>query len=181
MNLTGSALVALCLGAVFFDLSERRIPNCIAVVAFGAGLVSQVPFGLDAVLGGLLAAGLAFGFGLFFYLLGGLGAGDVKLMAGLAAFLGTEGLLTGLAVMAAVGVAMALWSTGRKGLLGRTFRNLFLFGLTFGRESFRGWKGEGAMATLVNEGGAPVRSPYGVAVAAGAVTGWFAPLLGWAL
>ncbi|TVP58282.1 MAG: prepilin peptidase, partial [Gemmatimonadales bacterium] len=160
----GSLLVVtLSLGAAGFDLRERRIPNWIVMSALVSGLAFRLTLGSGAFVGGLLAVGLAFTFGLVFYLLGGLGAGDVKLMAGLAAFLGLEGLLTGLAVMSAVGVAMALWATWRKGVLGRTFRNLLHFALTLGRASFRGWKGESPMAAaLAQDGAEPVRSPYGV-------------------
>ncbi|CAN5783592.1 hypothetical protein BH23GEM11_BH23GEM11_08650 [soil metagenome] len=172
-------IVGLSALAVRFDIAERRIPNWLVLTALVLGLAFRATLGTGALLLGLLAAVLAFGFGVFFYLLGGLGAGDVKLMAGLAAFLGLEGLLTGLAVMAAVGVVMALWATWRRGLLKRTFRNLFLVGLTLGKDTFRGYKGEGNMMTLAKTGGDPVRSPYGVAIAAGALAGWFAPMIGW--
>ena len=174
-------LIVLCCSAAVFDLRYRRIPNWLVLLAFSSGLLARGFLGLDAVLSGLLAAALAFVFGLLFYLLGGLGAGDVKLMGGLAAFLGLEGLLTGLAVMAAVGVLMALFGIWRAGVVRRTFRNLFLFFLTLGKDSFRGFRGEGVMATLSTDGAPPVRSPFGVAVAAGAIAGWFAPLSGWAL
>jgi len=174
-------LVAVCIVACFFDLKERRIPNWLVLGAFVAGLAFRAALGMEALVGGMAAAGLAFGFGLFFYLLGGLGAGDVKLMAGLAAFLGLEGLLTGVAVMAAVGVLMALVATARKGVLRKTFENLFLIAVTFGKDAFKGYRGEGPMAHLSGPGGSGVRSPFGLAVAAGALAGWFAPLQGWAL
>jgi prepilin peptidase CpaA len=174
-------VIAICVMACFFDLRERRIPNWLVLGAFAAGLAFRAVVGMEAFAGGLMAAGLAFGFGLFFYLLGGLGAGDVKLMAGLAAFLGLEGLLTGVAVMAATGVLMALVATARRGVLRRTFGNLFLIAATFGKDAFKGYRGEGPMAHLSRPGRDAVRSPYGLAVAAGALAGWFAPLQGWAL
>ena len=149
--------------------------------ALAAGLLFRVPMGMEAVGSGLLAASMAFGFGFFFFLLGGLGAGDVKLMAGVAAFLGMEGLLVGLVVMAFTGAAMAVVTAARKGLLGKTCRNLFLIGLTFGKKSFTGWKGESMAATLTRPGADAVQNPYGVAIAAGAMAGWFVPLLGWTL
>ena len=179
--ISSGVLVIVCFTAAAFDLRERRIPNWLVLVAFSSGFLSRSFLGMEAVLSGLAAAALAFFFGLLFYALGGLGAGDVKLMGGLAAFLGLEGLLTGLAVMAGVGVLMALFGIWRAGVFRRTFRNLFLFFLTLGKDSFRGFRGEGTMATLTAEGGPPVRSPYGVAVAVGAIAGWFAPLSGWAL
>jgi prepilin peptidase CpaA len=178
--LASLSLVSVCAAAVWKDVRERRIPNALVLSALGAGLAFRIPWGLEAVGSGLLAVGIAFGFGIFFFLLGGLGAGDVKLMAGLAAFLGLDGLLVGMVVMALTGGVMAVVAAGRRGVLGRTFRNLFLIGLTFGKESFKGWKGESPGSTLTRAGDA-VRNPYGVAIAAGALAGWFFPLIGWTL
>ena len=175
------ALIVFCGAAVWKDVRERRIPNALTLGALAAGLLFRVPMGMEVVGSGLLAALLAFGFGFFFFLLGGLGAGDVKLMAGVAAFVGMEGLLVGLVVMAFTGGAMALVAAARKGALGRTFRNLFLIGLTFGKGSFRGWKGDSPAASLARPGPDAVRNPYGVAIAAGAMAGWLIPLLGWTL
>lgn len=182
LPLTGTlALVGLCAAAVWTDVRERRIPNGLALGAFFGGLAFRVPLGFESVAFGLLAAVLAFVFGFLFFLLGGLGAGDVKFMAGVAAFVGTEGLLTGLLVMAVVGGLMAVVASVRQGVLGRTMRNVGLVALTFGRDSFRGWKGEGTAATLLEGAQAPVRNPYGVAIACGALAGWCAPLLGWSI
>jgi prepilin peptidase CpaA len=71
------------------DLKTRRIPNYLTLGAALAGLGYQVGThgwaGLQAGLGGLLV-----GFGLLigFYLLGGMGAGDVKALAALGTWLG---------------------------------------------------------------------------------------------
>ena len=179
--LASLTLVLLCGVAVWKDVRERRIPNAVALAALVAGLVFRAPMGWEVLGSGVLAVVVAFAFGFFFFLLGGLGAGDVKLMAGVAAFLGMGGLLVGLVVMAFTGGAMALMAAARKGVLEKTFRNLVLIGLTFGKESFRGWKGESPAASLARPGPDAVRNPYGVAIAAGAMAGWFIPLLGWTL
>ncbi len=71
------------------DVRTRRIPNYLVLAAALAGLTFQVWSRGWAGLGeGLL--GLALGFGLLIipYLLGGMGAGDVKALAALGAWLG---------------------------------------------------------------------------------------------
>ena len=75
--------------AVVCDIRARRIPNVLTFGAAGAALVFALatdgPSGL-----GLAAAGWFAGALLFFpfFALGGMGGGDVKLMAALAAWLG---------------------------------------------------------------------------------------------
>lgn len=179
LTLASGIGLALAAGAaVWWDLRSRRIPNLLALATLVAGLGFRLPMGWESLGWGLLAATLAFGFGFVFYLLGGLGGGDVKLMAGLATFLEPEGLLIGLLVMAFTGGAMALVSVIRAGRVRQTLQNLRLFYLTAGRESFRGWKGESPMASLTSPDTAVITNPYAVAIAAGALAGWAAPLLG---
>ena len=171
-------LVGFCGWAIWTDVRERRIPNPLTMGAFATGLLLRVPFGLEAVGFGLLSVGLAFAFGLLFYLIGGLGAGDVKLMAGLASYFDPGGLLIGLSVMAGVGVVMALVAVARARRLGATLHNLLGFFLTFGKDSFKGWKGEGPAVSLQSAGKSGVTTPYAVAIASGAIVAWFLPLIG---
>ena len=75
--------------AVLCDLQDRRIPNQLVIVGLLLGLIGQT--GLAAG-GGLTIAASGALVGLLcllpFYMSGGLGAGDVKLMAMCGAFLG---------------------------------------------------------------------------------------------
>ena len=84
------ALIALLLLACAFDLSKRRIPNRLLAIGLVGALVLHLMAGRPSV---LLTGDLAgFGVGLLMflplYLLGGMAAGDVKLMATVGAFTG---------------------------------------------------------------------------------------------
>src|SRR5919109_2209839 len=115
LNTTSSlALVVACV-AVFFDLRERRIPNWLT---FGGALVAFI---LSALLAGprgfgLSIGGWALGAVLFLplFLLGGMGAGDVKLLAALGACVGPVGALWiaiyGSIAGGVIALAVSLWA-----------------------------------------------------------------------
>jgi len=101
--------IAILVGvaAAVDDLARRQIANWIPAAALAGGLGWQI--GQHGWLGWLYArGGAAAGFGVFliFYLLGGMGGGDIKLMAGFGALLGAGRLLEA-----------ALWTAGTGGLL----------------------------------------------------------------
>jgi prepilin peptidase CpaA len=88
------AAVALCIFmviAVTTDIREHRIPNLLVVAVLLLGLIVQINTGSAT---GIVswAGGLAVGMAIFlpFYIGGGMGAGDVKLMAATTGFLGPE-------------------------------------------------------------------------------------------
>lgn len=80
--------------AVAWDLRAWRIPNYVTFPAALAGIGFHVAV---AGLAGLKTSvlGLALGLGLLFipFMLGGMGGGDVKLLAALGAWLGPKGIL----------------------------------------------------------------------------------------
>lgn len=95
------------LSASVEDLARRRISNWIPVVAAMAGLgIHTYANGWRGAVSAAL--GLVGGFCVFlvFYLLGGMGGGDVKLMAGFGAIVGIERLL-----------AAAFWTAGIGGII----------------------------------------------------------------
>jgi prepilin peptidase CpaA len=99
--------VLVGLAATVDDLARRRIANWIPAAALAGGFGWQI--GQDGWAGALHAlGGAAAGFAIFlvFYLLGGMGGGDLKLMAGFGALLGTGRL-----------IEAAMWTAGVGGLI----------------------------------------------------------------
>jgi prepilin peptidase CpaA len=96
------------LAASIEDIARRRVSNWIPVVAALGGIICQVL--THGWYGTLLAlGGAACGFSVFliFYWLGGMGGGDVKLMAGFGAVLGARRLFEAALWTAALGGIIA--------------------------------------------------------------------------
>ena len=95
------------IAAVVDDLARRQVSNWISCSAFAAGLILQTVEsgwrGAGSALLGTVTGAAVF---LIFYLLGGMGGGDVKLMAGFGAVLGVKQLLEA-----------ALWTAGCGGVM----------------------------------------------------------------
>jgi prepilin peptidase CpaA len=103
--LAGGVGIAACID----DLRRRQISNWIPSLAFASGLVLQTVQhgwrGAGSALLGTLAGASVF---LISYLLGGMGGGDVKLMAGFGALLGARLLFEAALWTAGCGGVMAL-------------------------------------------------------------------------
>src|SRR5688500_17057938 len=83
------ALLTVALTAAVCDVRSRRIPNALTFGAAASALVYALATGGIGSLG-FAAAGWIAGAALFFpfFALGGMGAGDVKLIAALGAWVG---------------------------------------------------------------------------------------------
>ncbi len=114
---TLALLIPATLYASWIDYAERRVPNWLNALIAVCGLTMQVTFfGGSGVSAGLL--GLAVGFGVLIipWLMHGMGAGDVKLMAAIGCWLGPWLTLVSFAAGAILGGIVALimiYSTGR--------------------------------------------------------------------
>jgi len=113
------AWIAIVVGmaAVIDDLARRHIANWIPAAALAGGFGWQIgQSGWPGVLTALAGTVVGFAVFLIFYLLGGMGGGDVKLMAGFGALLGTGRLLEAALWTAGIGGIMALVAVGWKAL-----------------------------------------------------------------
>ena len=86
-------LLSVILGvAVLSDLRFHRIPNALNLVGLVAGLMLQTySAGMHGLMAGALGASVGLGCYAPLYLLKGMGAGDVKLLAAVGALLGPTG------------------------------------------------------------------------------------------
>ena len=112
-----SYVIALAIAtvAVFTDTKYGRIPNVLTFPAMAAGLALHGAFGGWSGMT-FSAQGAALGLGLFLlpFLLGGMGAGDVKLLAALGAFVGPMQIFAAFVCCALVGGVMGVFILVRK-------------------------------------------------------------------
>jgi len=125
--MTAQVWIAILVGlaAIVDDLRRRHIANWIPAAALAGGFGWQI--GQNGWMGTLYAlGGAAAGFAVFlvFYLLGGMGGGDVKLMAGYGALLGAKGLLEAALWTAGVGGVIALGAIAFKWVRGRVRKEI---------------------------------------------------------
>lgn len=163
-------LVAVLVLAVWFDVSENRIPNWTTTGGLLVSLAARGIVGPEALWAGMLGGGLGLTIGILFFAAGAMGAGDGKLLATVGAILGLETFLWCLPLIGIFGGLLVFAVTIRNGTVIPTllrFRDLLFHFVSLGRIGDR--------RTLASPGAVAV--PYGVAVAAGALTAW----LGWGL
>lgn len=177
INVLCAVLLGLLLAAASWtDARTRRISNKLVLVGAltglalntvlpeGAGLFSALPgrLGFLNALGGF-AVGL--GTLLPFYLLRAMGAGDVKLMAMIGAFLGPASILGAVLMTFLAGgilaIAVALW----KGVLRSTLANVRSMMLN---TAIKTMSGQGAQMEAP-PASATGKLPYALAIAAGTV------------
>ncbi len=152
-----AVLVLLATVAAMTDVWKGTIPNGLTYPACVFGLCAAVASGgLPGLTNSLL--GLAFGFVPFFalYLVGGMGGGDVKLMAAIGAIMGTPFILNAMITSILVGGLIALLIVIWEGKLMDALRYL---GTTLGRIFYRGLESHPLSARQ--------QVPFGVAICLG--------------
>jgi len=120
----GGSLLCAGIGSVT-DIRERRIPNLVTGPAVVAGMMLHAIYGGWRGLGdSALAGAIAGGIFLIFYLAGGMGAGDVKLMTAVGCFAGLSALPQVVIATAIAGgvIALAIGIYNRR--LRETLRNV---------------------------------------------------------
>jgi prepilin peptidase CpaA len=127
MELKYFAVLTVALVACMTDLRSRRIPNVLTFGAAAAGIVfhAVVPGGdtvTTAVLGWVVGAGVFF----IPFALGGLGGGDVKLLAALGAWLGPAGIIWAALYTGVAGGVMAIVAAVASGYSRKAMSNIYL-------------------------------------------------------
>ncbi len=126
LYLVAPLLIALVMA--WMDMRTNRIPNYLNLGCALAGLGYQLGFSGWSGLGeGLLGMALGFGLLIFFYWKRGLGAGDVKALAALGAWLGPRQTFYLFIYMAISGVLVVVFFLWRRGVLGAKIRQLWGF------------------------------------------------------
>jgi prepilin peptidase CpaA len=157
-----AAASACALIAAIFDVKSRRIPNRLTGPALVLALCLHLALDGWHGLFSSLAAGLICGAIFFlFYMAGGMGAGDVKLIAAAGCFAGLPATASLLCYTAIVGGFMALGLALMRGRLGETLKN------TVSIAQHHLHQGLAPHPDLNVRNQNQLRLPYGVAIAAG--------------
>lgn len=154
-----TVFLLLMLGvAALIDLRRNRIPNWLTYSLLLVGLTLQAAFlGIEGFLSGLSGAAVGLVLLLPFFLTGGMGAGDVKLMAAVGAFIGIKPVLLACAISLLLAGAYALLLVALNGQLS-SFMQRYLVSV-----QTRTW------IAPENNSIAKRRFPFGIAIAGGVV------------
>lgn len=176
-----AVLSVLLLVAAWTDLRSRRIPNALVLsgsvfallahtlLPVGNGFLSDLPGGL-----GFLAALKGFVFGLLallpLYWFRAMGAGDVKLLAMVGAFVGPAEIWWALLFTLLAGGVLAIAVALQRGVLGKVLQNLrFICWDAFFAISTGQSIGSGSNDSSGNAFNSAATLPYGVAIAVGCI------------
>ena len=162
---TGALLVLLAAAAVI-DWRTRRIPNWLTVGGMVYGLVFNATHATSLWVGLAHAGeGLALGLVVLFplWLLRVMGAGDVKLMAMVGAFVGPAALLRTILIVFVVGGAMALAYTVNTGALRRLLANLRFIGMSLVMPGQGAWRS----TMQATNAGSVGKQPFAVSIFVG--------------
>ncbi|MDQ0902281.1 MULTISPECIES: prepilin peptidase [unclassified Paenibacillus] len=172
MVVVDSLLIIILAICVFTDLKSRKIYNAVTLPGTVIGfMLLSASDGFPGFVDGVLGFVVGFGILLIPYLLGGMGAGDVKLLGLVGAFKGVTFVLLASVYMALIGgvIALALLLL-RKGVIERLKQVIFsVVLLRYGMKISSAMKDDAFTAAF----------PYGVAIAGGAVLSLW--LRGWGI
>jgi prepilin peptidase CpaA len=159
-------LVAFVCAAAWWDGTVSRIPNEITVTGLAAAFILRAPLGVESLLQGVGGFSLALVLSVVLYALRAIGGGDVKLLAGVGAFMGSSEIMGALGLIAVLGAGYALLIVSWRGLLPLlVFNTLDLVKslLTLGRGG----------NTRKLESPNALTIPYGIPIAMGTLIWWF--------
>ena len=156
-----AALLSAGLASVY-DITASRIPNALTGYSIVIGLLLHLAFGGWSQLAYALLAGLIGG-GLFllFFLMGGMGAGDVKLMTAVGCLVGLGFLSRVMVATVVIGAVLAIGIALSRGRLRQTMANVFALAAHYQQH------GLDPHGDLTLENVRTLRMPYAVPIAAG--------------
>jgi len=167
---TTAILIPATLLASWIDYSQRRVPNWLNAAIAAGGFVAQGAFfGWDGIV--MATLGFLVGFGVLIvpWLMHGMGAGDVKLMAAIGAWLGPWLTLMGFCVGAMVGGIIAVIMIGSAGKTWMAYANL----LTISHKMRSGRLMFSEFGSVKSFGDSTALLPYGVPLTIGSLIAWF--------
>lgn len=136
MNLTGAGLIlylsSVLLIAGVSDIRSHKIPNWLTYPTMFVAIAYHTTMnGLSGLLFSLEGLALGIAFLLVFYLLGGMGAGDVKLMGAVGGLLGPKGVFDAFLFTAIIGGIYSIVILAIHGYLKETAKRLLISLKTF--------------------------------------------------
>ena len=165
MSVHESLAVAVALAASGFDLRNRRIPNALTLGGALAGLIaSAIAAGMGGIWSSAAGWALAIVMWLPLYALGGMGAGDVKLMGAIGTWLGPLAVFYASLYAAVAGAVVAAGMVIAQGCASQTYCNIRLL-LTHWRVA-----GFTPHAQLTLDAAASPRLAYAIPILIGTVT-----------
>jgi len=169
LDLRTGVLIVLLVAAALIDTKSNRIPNWLVFGGAAFGIAYNAIFSVfPRDIGWLIALeGLGVGLGMLlpFYLLRAMGAGDVKLMAMVGAFLGPWHTLMAVLATFLAGGVLAIAFLLANGSLRRGLLTTFAIGRGAMLDVAAGSKPVLALDASVSAG----KLPYGVAIAVGTI------------
>jgi len=154
--------------AAVIDISTRRVPNWLTIPGICLGIcINAYLSGAAGVKSSLLGVCTGFLLLFFVYLLGGMGAGDVKLLSAVGSFLGPTLVFYTFVWMALAGGVLAVFVLVYKKAFSQTLRNL--------RSVLWGWilRTHESDLDISLKNPSLLKLPYGVAIAIGTVLAVF--------
>jgi len=150
-----AVLATMLVVAVYIELRESRIPNWLTFSGMALGLLIAYLHGTASFWSSLGGLAIGFGFLFIFYIFGGIGGGDVKLMGAAGALMGSALIKPALFYTAFIGAFLAI--------LMIIWRKDFWTRIAWGLKRLAFWRKSVEQPPKP----APVVVPYGVAIAVG--------------
>ena len=161
--------VLVVIMAAVIDIHSRRVPNWLSLPFLAAGvLVSALREGWPGAVSSMAGIGLAIAvLGVLCYLRG-MGMGDLKLLAGVGAWVGPGQLVLALVATGLVGGFLAVGYAMWHGSLGASLDGVTELIRGFPRRGFR------PNRTITLDNAAALKMPYAPAIAIGTIFSFFA-------